>query len=141
MSKLLGFGELTITRYMDGQLPSKKYSDILLEILVDEQKMNRITVANKDLVSSKTAEKVFRAIETNEKEKHFANDSEREKKITDYVLDTFGIYNAWFLMELTHVEEPWKSARGNLDDNDVYNLKQSAGVNSYVNALTTKVLS
>ena len=29
LSKLLGMGELTITRYMDGQLPSKKYSDYL----------------------------------------------------------------------------------------------------------------
>lgn len=242
LSKLLGFGELTITRYMDGQLPSKKYSDILLEILADEQKMNRITTANKDLVSSKTAEKVFKAIEANEKEKNFANDAERialyiiasgrgitnlllqkvlyyvkaisylfdetpiilepceawkfgpvfptvydrykefgkqeinsnlstdyvngllseqEKEITDFVLNTFGIYNAWFLMELTHAEEPWKSARGNLDENDacqnliddnlirsyfrkmnnVYNLKVPAGVNSYVNALTTKALS
>ena len=25
LSKLLGFGELTITRYLDGQLPSVKY--------------------------------------------------------------------------------------------------------------------
>ena len=35
-------GELTITRYMDGQLPSKKYSDYLYEILNDEQKMKSI---------------------------------------------------------------------------------------------------
>ena len=32
LSKLLGFGELTITRYIDGQLPSAKYSDILFSI-------------------------------------------------------------------------------------------------------------
>ena len=37
LSKLLGFGELTITRYLDGQIPSRKYSDILYEILDDEQ--------------------------------------------------------------------------------------------------------
>lgn len=42
LSKLLGFGELTITRYLDGQLPSKRYSDILCEILHDEQKMKVI---------------------------------------------------------------------------------------------------
>lgn len=28
------------------------------------------------------------------------------------MLDTFGIYNAWFLKDLTHGEEPWKEARG-----------------------------
>lgn len=38
--------------------------------------------------------------------------SDKEKHITDYVLDTFGIYNAWFLKDLTHGEEPWKEARG-----------------------------
>ena len=32
LSKLLGLGELTITRYLDGQLPSQKYSDMLYEI-------------------------------------------------------------------------------------------------------------
>ena len=31
LSKLLGFGELTITRYLDGQLPSVKYSNILFQ--------------------------------------------------------------------------------------------------------------
>ena len=30
LSNLLGFGELTITRYLDGQLPSRRYSDLLL---------------------------------------------------------------------------------------------------------------
>ena len=38
--------------------------------------------------------------------------SDKEKHITDYVLDTFGIYNAWFLKDFTHGEEPWKEARG-----------------------------
>lgn len=38
--------------------------------------------------------------------------SDKKKHITDYVLDTFGIYNAWFLKALTHGEEPWKEARG-----------------------------
>ena len=32
LSKLLGVGELTITRYLDGQLPSVKYSNILFFI-------------------------------------------------------------------------------------------------------------
>lgn len=47
--------------------------------------------------------------------------SDKEKHITDYVLDTFGIYNAWFLKDLTHSEEPWREARGGLDENDMSN--------------------
>ena len=54
LSKLLGMGELTITRYMDGQLPSKKYSDYLYEILNDEQKMKSIVKKNHTIVSNKT---------------------------------------------------------------------------------------
>ena len=41
LSKLLWFGELTITRYLDGQLPSVKYSNILFQVLRDEQKMKQ----------------------------------------------------------------------------------------------------
>lgn len=46
--------------------------------------------------------------------------NEREKKVVDYVLDTFGIYNAWFLRDLTHLEDSWIVARGALgDDRDI----------------------
>ena len=45
-----------------------------------------------------------------------------ERRITDFVLDTFGIYNAWFLKDLTHCEEPWIEARRGLDENDVVTI-------------------
>ena len=32
LSKLLGFGELTITRYLDGQLPSVKYVVVIPKV-------------------------------------------------------------------------------------------------------------
>lgn len=38
LSLLLGWGEVTFTRFCDGYIPSKTYSDILLEILYDENK-------------------------------------------------------------------------------------------------------
>jgi len=233
LSKLLGFGELTITRYLDGQLPSKKYSDILFEILNDEQRLKEYVIKNKDMVSSITINKVTQAIENYEEEKKVNNSAERialyiinsrkeitnlllqkvlyyikaisvllegttiilepceawkfgpvfpsvyekykdfgkqeifinisdeyvdgllsekEKMITNFVLNTFGIYNAWFLKDLTHCEEPWRAAREGLDDNDasrnlmdetvinnyfarmdkLYNLKTAEGIDSYV---------
>lgn len=240
LSKLLGFGELTITRYIDGQLPSKRYSDILFGILKDEQKMKAIAESNKDLVSAVAINKAFRAIERCEEEKkigdsaekialyiinsgreitnlllqkvlyyvkaisklfkgssiilepceawkfgpvfptvyekykdfgkqeitiNLSNDyvnslfTEEEKKITDFVLNTFGIYNAWFLKDLTHFEEPWITARNGLDENDVsqnimddnlitdyfermneiYNLKSPEGIDLYVNDMKKKI--
>ena len=240
LSKLLGFGELTITRYMDGQLPSKKYSDILYGILNDEQKMKAIVEKNSNLVSNVTINKVNRAIEQCEKEKKIDNSaekaalyiigsgkgitnlllqkilyyvksisaifngvsiisepceawkfgpvfptvyekykefgkmeitlnlsesyimelySEEERKIIDYVLNTFGIYNVWFLKDLTHMEDPWICARNGIDENDSsrnvmddqlikeyfkkvnerYNLTTPDGVNAYVNDMKKRM--
>jgi uncharacterized phage-associated protein len=85
--------------------------------------------------------------------------TESEKKITDYVLDTIGIYNAWFLKDLTHMEEPWIEARYRLGDNDasrnrmdneritdyfirineIYNLKTPEGIDCYVNDMKKKM--
>ena len=44
--------------------------------------------------------------------------SEEEKTVTDFVMNTFGIYNAWFLKDLTHLEEPWIVARKGLAEDD-----------------------
>lgn len=65
----MGFGEITITRYIDGQLPSAKYSNILFDVLNDEQKMKECVEANKDEVSTVAVNKVLRAIEKCESEK------------------------------------------------------------------------
>lgn len=225
LSKLLGFGELTITRYIDGQLPSKRYSNMLLDILNDEQKMKALVEENKEMVSPVAVNKVLCAIERCEEEKRIDNSAERialyivhsgkeitnlllqkvlyyvkgisnlfegstlipepceawkfgpvfptvyakykdfgkqeitsnlsydyvntlitedERKIVDYVLDTFGIYNAWFLKDLTHLEEPWKATNngGAMDDaliynyfermNEIYHLIEPEGVDLYI---------
>lgn len=202
LSKLLGLGELTITRYLDGQLPSQKYSDMLYEVLRDEKKLEIYIEENQNSVSEVTVKKVREAIQairdektcrntverialyivnvrhgvTNlmlqkllyyikgigsiiegctiipdaceawrygpvfptvyEKYKGFADGeissvlsqeeldkllSAKERHAADYVLDTFGIYNVWFLKDLTHIEMPWREARGELDENDKSN--------------------
>ncbi len=242
LSKLLGFGELTITRYIDGQLPSKKYSDILKEILLNEQAMKKIVEENQSEVSDVAVSKVQRAIENCEDEKkvntsaerialyiissgreitnlllqkvlyyvkaiselfdgesiilepceawkfgpvfpvvyekyrnygkqeieinlskEYVNNllSEKEKEITDYVLSTFGIYNAWFLKDLTHAEEPWIEARIGLAEDDAsrnrmddkiiseyftkmnkkYDLKRTSGVEAYIKDMKQEMYS
>lgn len=77
MSKLSGLGELTLTRYLDGQLPSKKYSDLLYGLLRDEQKMEELALRNGELVFEVTLNKVLRAIEQCEAEKRIDNTAER----------------------------------------------------------------
>ena len=240
LSKLLGFGELTITRYIDGQLPSKRYSEALYEILRNEQKMKEYVEKNKETVSEIAINKVIRAIEDIESQKKIENSAEKialyiinsgrditnlllqkvlyyvkaistlfdcgsiitepceawrfgpvfptvyekykdfgkseitsdlsneyinnllsgqEKQIADLVLNSFGIYNAWFLKDLTHCEEPWIAARVGLDENDAsrnvmddkiiadyfkkinkkYNLKTATGIDMYVKEMKTKM--
>ena len=41
LSLALGFGEVTITRYLAGQVPSKEYSDIMLHALASASYMKR----------------------------------------------------------------------------------------------------
>ena len=77
LSKLLGLGELTITRYIDGQLPSKKYSDLLFDVLNDEHKMKKLAEEKQGLVPAVAFEKVMRAIDECEKEKKTDTSAER----------------------------------------------------------------
>ena len=85
LSKLLGFGELTITRYLDGQLPSVKYSNILFQVLRDEQKMKQYVESNSKEVSVVAVNKVKRAIEKCETEKKYNNSAE---KIALYIISS-----------------------------------------------------
>ena len=105
LSKLLGMGELTITRYMDGQLPSKKYSDYLYEILNDEQKMKSIVKKNHTIVSNKTIYKVNDAIKKCEEEKKCETIAE---KIALYIIDSNrGITNL-FLQKILYYKSNWQ---------------------------------
>lgn len=240
LSKVLGLGELTITRYIDGQIPSKKYSDLLIELHNNENSMRSYVEINKSLISEITYDKAIKAIEQCEKEKAVHNSAERialyiissgfdvtnlflqkilyyvkaiselfvgktiipetceawkygpvfpsvydkykefgkheietkvsfeyaskllteeEIRIVNYVLYSFGIYNAWFLKDLTHAEEPWIAARGGLDEDDSshnvmkdelisvyfdkinkqYNLTSAVGVATYVNDMKKRM--
>lgn len=48
LSLALGFGEITITRYLAGQIPSKEYSDILRRALSSPSYMKEKLRQNKD---------------------------------------------------------------------------------------------
>lgn len=51
LSKLLGWGESTLTRYLNGDIPSKNYSNTLKEVLTDPTYMNKLLEQNKNRVS------------------------------------------------------------------------------------------
>lgn len=52
LAKLLGFGDVTINRYVGGQLPSKAHSDLLKEVLSSHDVMGKYLEENKDRITS-----------------------------------------------------------------------------------------
>ena len=67
LSQTLGFGEITITRYLAGQVPSKEYSDIIRKALESPNFM--VEKLNQNLYKTgKTAEEATSlALQKNEK--------------------------------------------------------------------------
>lgn len=62
LSKLLGFGEITVTRFLDGKIPSKKSSDVLKEVLSSTEKMREYVNNNKDESLKSACVKVLESI-------------------------------------------------------------------------------
>ena len=62
LSLALGFGEITISRYLEGQIPSKKYSDLMREVLYDYLAMQRQLDDNKNKVGEVAYSKATHAI-------------------------------------------------------------------------------
>ena len=64
LSLALGFGEVTIHRYMEGQIPSKEYSDVIKAALSSPMYMKRRLMDNRDKLSSPAFRKAYAAAES-----------------------------------------------------------------------------
>ena len=62
LSYALGFGEITITRYLDGHVPSKEYSDIIRKALTNPDVMERLLNNNRDRVGKTAYEKEIKRV-------------------------------------------------------------------------------
>lgn len=61
LSLVLGFGEITITRYLAGQMPSKEYSDIMKKALSSPKFMKEKLLENNDKIASTAFNKAMAA--------------------------------------------------------------------------------
>ncbi len=64
LSILLGWGEQTFTRYCDGDMPTKQYSDILIRIYSDPAYYLEILEAGKEKLATHSYEKSKKAADT-----------------------------------------------------------------------------
>ena len=62
LSKVLGLGEHTIENYLKGQLPSKRYSDMLKRILVSHDYLLQYYSSNSDKLNKLASEKLERML-------------------------------------------------------------------------------
>lgn len=61
LSLALGFGEVTITRYLDGQIPSKEYSEIIRKALTSPAFMKKMLDTNRDKIAVTAYNKAMQA--------------------------------------------------------------------------------
>lgn len=80
LSNLLQWGELTFTRYFNGDIPSKAYSEILKDIYNNPQKFLDILETNQEHISHKTYEKSKNATE------NLLQNTSKINDITDYII-------------------------------------------------------
>ena len=66
LSLALGFGEITIPRYLEGQVPSKEYSDIVKASLASPSYMKKVLMQNRDKLTDAAYRKALSAAESME---------------------------------------------------------------------------
>lgn len=62
LSQLLGWGDLTVSRFLDGNIPSRQYSDTLKRLLIDSNFMRELLEEGKDRISQAAHLKVEEAL-------------------------------------------------------------------------------
>lgn len=86
LAKLLGWGEVTLIRYIDGDIPTRPYSDELYKILNDSNYMEELLEKNKNNITLRAYTNVKNAIKQL-KEYDFKNNVETEiELIAEYII-------------------------------------------------------
>lgn len=87
LSILLGWGELTLTRYLDGAIPTKQYSERLFEILRTPEIMESLLEDNKESIAQNAYKKSKEAIEKIKRDGKYELIPENKiDSITKYIL-------------------------------------------------------
>ena len=67
LSLALGFGEVTISRYLEGQIPSKEYSDVVKTALASPAYMKQKLIENRDKLTDTAYKKTMTAADSIER--------------------------------------------------------------------------
>ena len=82
LSLALGFGEVTITRYLEGQIPSVEYSDVIKTALTSPEYMRERLNENRDKLSGTAFRKAMQSVNSIE---DLFSVSEEMLRVIDYI--------------------------------------------------------
>lgn len=89
LSSLLGFGEVTITRYLSGYIPTKKNSALLKKILYNPETYYSILMSNKKNITALAYNKTMKAVLKFIDNSCFEDDNISE--VTNYIISKIDI--------------------------------------------------
>lgn len=84
LSLSLGFGEVTIPRYLDGQIPSKEYSNVIKEALTSPAYMKQKLTENREKITNAAYKKAMAAADSLE---GLFSVSEKMLRVISYVFE------------------------------------------------------
>ena len=99
LSLALGFGEVTITRYLLGQIPSKDYSDIMKKALSSPFFMKKKLDENKEKIASTAYNKAYAAATQLEL---FFSASDKMLSVIAYLFESLGEITPLMLQKLLY---------------------------------------
>lgn len=99
LSLALGFGEVTVTRYLSGQIPSKEYSDIMKMALSSPAFMKGKLHENKEKIASAAYNKAMEAAEQLET---LFSVSDKMLRVISYVFERLGEVTPLMLQKLLY---------------------------------------
>jgi putative zinc finger/helix-turn-helix YgiT family protein len=99
LSLALGFGEITVSRYLNGQMPSKEYSDIMKHALDDPDYMQSLLDRNRSKIADEAYNKACMAIKKLKKDFHI---SDKLKQVISYIFQQLDEVTPLMLQKLLY---------------------------------------
>ena len=99
LSLALGFGEITIPRYLEGQVPSKEYSDIIKAALSSPAYMKQKLTENREKLSDPAFRKALSAAESIES---LFSVSDKMLRVIAYIFEKLGEVTPLMLQKLLY---------------------------------------
>lgn len=99
LSLALGFGEITIPRYLEGQIPSKEYSDVVRAALASPVYMKRKLMQNREKLTDAAYKKAMAAADSMER---LFSVSEKMLRVIAYVFEALEEVTPLMLQKLLY---------------------------------------